>query len=1165
VRFNLEPGDTFCDGRSKSVAVKINDRETINLPSTSYVFTDEDHFVISSFRHNPMKSILTDLSQGLQLKLGKVEDDYKLALVNNSGQYYYSYYYNYIDNPNTIKIATFDSIPNNYIEDRGQKYIMSYSNEGCSVNRVPLINSRILIDPKDIMSSEDIDPILKKLKNPPKERLIIRAGENFLTSYNYKSVELYNSSNNYKIGILNNVAASFSNSELKLFSGNITIDKFGTDLDLKRTNPRFKIKRLNNDNYVGCILSEYGKCEEFYALAPEDFQKDMYIYSGNYDDALFYNLLYPYYYYLHGLEVSMNHKKIEELRQRIEDLEKKVENLQPGVVGMLGPRGEPGLPGVAGMPGLDGRPGEKGEQGYTGPRGKLGSRGDPGTPGLDGKPGGPKGEKGEAGGPQGPKGDEGIPGLSITGPKGDLGEPGLKGSKGNEGKVGSQGPSGAKGDKGEVGVQGLKGERGNVGLSGTSGAKGDTGPQGPKGIDGLPGAKGDQGSIGLKGNTGPEGKPGLPGDRGLQGQKGDLGPEGKQGLTGPKGDQGIQGPIGFNGTQGEKGDKGMKGFKGHSGRSGSKGDRGDSGIDASPEEVANKLVTTKATEFKEIMLNLTDSSGKTLIKELVNSSYLHTGVAQKLLHNGTIANEVLEYRDEGGNLLLEQQITGRLYDEDIHKKLVNSTELTKSISEELRQNPGKIQGPKGDKGNTGTPGTDGLKGEAGLQGPVGLKGDKGDTGSVGLKGDTGDRGLQGQKGEIGAPGVDGLPGTSGPKGDQGLQGQKGDVGAPGSVGPKGGAGDKGIQGPRGFNGAQGEKGEIGAPGIDGSPGTSGVKGDQGPQGFNGTQGETGLQGSKGDKGKIGTQGVDGSPGMPGPQGPKGEDGIGASVADQFLRTMNQTKIEIQDAQKTAEVARNASENFAKEAQSAKDKTTELHDKVANLTQKAETASKAAEKFAGQTFQSEQNAEAVYSKTRDIFCKMNSADQVCSVSRRKREAKKEKHLSNQLVTSGASRPTSFISQVINFFYPYKVENKIQELNQVTKIIDAADIAVRFEKVLEETASNCGISKKRLNFNPVELQSTIVSKSLFNDENRNELLKFLCSAAKEACPNCKQADKFLATFKGSMKRTLASNEQPRNFVNTEKIITDNEQPRSFMSNVIPPTSLSTINQKAVGYLR
>ncbi len=189
-------------------------------------------------------------------------------MVNDSGQYYYFYYHD----PNTVKIATFDSIPSNFIEYRGHEYIYSYTNE-CSINLVPLIKSKVLIDPKDIMSSEDINLILKELESSPDKRLRISAGENFLISHNYKSVKIYNPSNN-SIGILNNIAASFNNEKLLLSSRNATVvtDEFGTNL--KRTNPRFRIKRLNNDNYVGCILSEYGKCERFYALTPESFEQD---------------------------------------------------------------------------------------------------------------------------------------------------------------------------------------------------------------------------------------------------------------------------------------------------------------------------------------------------------------------------------------------------------------------------------------------------------------------------------------------------------------------------------------------------------------------------------------------------------------------------------------------------------------------------------------------------------------------------------------------------------------------------------------------------------------------------------------------------------------------------------------------------------------------------
>lgn len=258
MRFNLESGDTFCDGKSKLVNVKINDDERIHLPYTSYIFDKYQNFIISNFKLNPMNSILNNFyQQELYLKLEKVGGDYKLALVNGSDQYYYVYYYDH----NISKIATFNSIPSRFIEYRGQEYIRSYDGK-CSVNLVPLINSRVLVDPKDIMSNKDIDFVLKELEKLPDKRLRIGVGKNFLRgpekvlSNTYKSAEVYDIYNN-KIGILNNIATSFSNKKLELFSGNVsidTIDQFGANLSLKKTNPRFRIKRLNNDNYVGCSV-----------------------------------------------------------------------------------------------------------------------------------------------------------------------------------------------------------------------------------------------------------------------------------------------------------------------------------------------------------------------------------------------------------------------------------------------------------------------------------------------------------------------------------------------------------------------------------------------------------------------------------------------------------------------------------------------------------------------------------------------------------------------------------------------------------------------------------------------------------------------------------------------------------------------------------------------
>mgnify|MGYP002520766642 CR=1 FL=1 len=65
-------------------------------------------------------------------------------------------------------------------------------------------------------------------------------------------------------------------------------------------------------------------------------------------------------------------------------------------------------------------------------------------------------------------------------------------------------------------------------------------------------------------------------------------------------------------------------------------------------------------------------------------------------------------------------------------------------------NNGKLQGAKGDKGDTGAQGE---KGETGAQGP------KGDTGATGPQGPKGETGPQGPKGDTGATGPQGPAGT----------------------------------------------------------------------------------------------------------------------------------------------------------------------------------------------------------------------------------------------------------------------------------------------------------------------------------------------------------------------------------------------------------------------
>jgi len=72
-----------------------------------------------------------------------------------------------------------------------------------------------------------------------------------------------------------------------------------------------------------------------------------------------------------------------------------------------------------------------------------------------------------------------------------------------------------------------------------------------------------------------------------------------------------------------------------------------------------------------------------------------------------------------------------------------------------------VQGPKGDKGDTGAQGPKGDKGDTGDTGPKGDKGDTGDTGPKGDKGDTGDTGPKGPAGQNGAQGATGPAGADG--------------------------------------------------------------------------------------------------------------------------------------------------------------------------------------------------------------------------------------------------------------------------------------------------------------------------------------------------------------------------------------------------------------------
>ncbi|WP_265045197.1 collagen-like domain-containing protein [Wolbachia endosymbiont (group A) of Macropis europaea] len=752
--------------------------------------------------------------------------------------------------------------------------------------------------------------------------------------------------------------------------------------------------------------------------------------------------------------------------------------------------------------------GSPGLPGIPGPRGLQGQKGDSGVPGI-----GPKGEPGIPG-PQGPQGQKGKRGyLGPKGQRGEIGEPGLNGLPGIPGP---QGPQGQKGERGYLGPKGQRGEIGEPGLNGLPGIPGPQGPQGQKGetgktgLIGFPGPKGNQGIPGLSivGMKGEPGKTGLKGEKGdvgvgLQGHKGDKGEQGPAGLQGK---QGHLGPKGLQGPRGWKGEKGERGVDGLQGETGPKGNQGDTGLVGPKGDIGGKGD-----------VGLPGAKGET-----GNSGPVGT--------KGDKGEQGIQGLQ---GLKGERGVDG----------------LQGETGPKGNQGDTGLVGPKGDIGGKGDVGLPGAKGETGNSGPVGTKGDKGEQGIQGLQGLKGERGVDGLQGETGPKGNQGDTGLVGPKGDiggkgdVGLPGAKGETGNSGPVGTKGDKGEQGIQSPRGFNGTQG------------IPGSQGLKGDQG---------NTGIPGPKGDRGKMG---LPGPKGEIGPQGPKGEDGIGSELVDKFLLEINKTKIEIQVAQKAAGVAKNASEKSAKEAQEAENKTIELHSEVVKLKNITEIIKKDAEKFASNAQVFKANTEALYNQIKDIFCKPELRDQVCAVPRKKREIGKSNNLP---VKSGASRSTSFISKVINYFYPfvvedeYKVKNKIQELNQVAKIVNAADIVVRFEKVLRETALKCGIANKSLNFDPLKLEKKILSKVLFNDENLNELSKLLRSAAAEACPHYKQTDKFLDTFEDSMKRELKNNKQQIGCINTEKIATENEMPRSFISDIAPPRSLSAINHNIVGYL-
>lgn len=273
MRFELEKEDALgnaCSSTNRYITttkVRVNSETTASLPAMSYVIIDEptyQHFKVLDSRCGTVK-VLTNLHQGLQLKLEKVGNDNKLALVTDSGEYYYYYHYG-----NAINIATIDLIPKS---STNGTHVSVYDYDTHSIKFKPLESSKVLIDLKDIISSRNINLILQDLGNSPDKRLEIRMGDKFFQQpenqlYQFdRSVEVYNSTGS-KVGMLNNVVPIFD-----YRSNNFKIFPFHEIESLKAQDSYFTVKKLGN-NYVGCISHENSTCKNFYYLNPDSFGYD---------------------------------------------------------------------------------------------------------------------------------------------------------------------------------------------------------------------------------------------------------------------------------------------------------------------------------------------------------------------------------------------------------------------------------------------------------------------------------------------------------------------------------------------------------------------------------------------------------------------------------------------------------------------------------------------------------------------------------------------------------------------------------------------------------------------------------------------------------------------------------------------------------------------------
>ena len=303
-------------------------------------------------------------------------------------------------------------------------------------------------------------------------------------------------------------------------------------------------------------------------------------------------------------------------------------------------------------------------------------------------------------------------------------------------------------------------------------------------------------------------------------------------------------------------------------------------------------VATKRGKFKDYM------------NEIQNS--IELGFPSFAMHETSKGSFAVPHHVYNGKVYTTDEKIVDISDDDIDAEKSQLLYFKEGASIYGLMGPQEPAGPRGFKGDPGSPeptgstrpagkaGVKGDKGDAGAQGakgPAGEKGDQGISGPVGDKGDEGDAGPKGEKGVIGPPGNTGPPGAKGPDGPAGeighvdpagMKGPKGPTGEKGDVGPSGGPkGDKGDTGPRGLKGEKGlarlkgSKGNPGAAGAKGAGGQRGATGGIGPLGPRGADGPAGAEGPHGTDGLTGPRGrtdTTGATGVPEPAGGRGQTG-----------------------------------------------------------------------------------------------------------------------------------------------------------------------------------------------------------------------------------------------------------------------------------------------------